>query len=193
MLVCTLIFVSLSIFLGVSAVPLQYQPFDCVAPPLGLLAPLEACRAVISHIYEKHVVASRDGRIIWGRDVEPHTPGYMQTPCGFRLTPMWPLMQERVPCEIYVDNVLDRETARDGFSFMHLIDAAVTVLNECYPRGYTGKSYPARTRNIYVTTVYLPGLLAASRNYTVYNVDIGEKQANLTNLWNDIAPSMVTN
>ncbi|KAL2045824.1 hypothetical protein ABVK25_012029, partial [Lepraria finkii] len=94
----------------------------------------------------------------------------VQLPVGCQLKPIYS-WQEPLHCEIHVDNRVDRWSQTDSFTMRELIDAAVAILDQCYPNRLTGKSYPAATGDVYVTTLYSAGNAATSKNTTVVELE----------------------
>ena len=151
-----------------SCMPVDYGLLNCISTPI--LAPEADCRGVLAHLYREWVFSGADRVRTWGRTVDPQEEDKVQLPVGYQLKPIYP-WQEPLHCEIHVDNRSDRWSQTDSFTMRELIDAAVAIFGQCYPNHLTGKSYPAATGNVYVTTLYSAGNAATSENTTVVELE----------------------
>ena len=57
------------------------------------------------------------------------------------------------------------------FNVLDVVRAGLEVVSECYPRLLTGKGYPTRERNVYVTTLYVAMGEPRGENFTVVEVE----------------------
>ena len=141
--------------LSASSSPTSNIQIECISAPI--LAPRDDCRAIINNIYAKFGPPGDDQKRTWGRTIAPSIPPdekKVPLPFGFRLARIAPWMTPN-RCELHVDNAIDRLDGKDEFSMMQLAAASVYLLDTCYPQYLTGKVFPAVTRNVYITTLYV--------------------------------------
>ena len=131
---------------------------SCIAAPI--LAPWNDCAAVLDKITESFGAPGKDRLVTWGRDV-PHVDIYrneIRLPYAFRLTRLDKKLKPN-HCDIHIDNDIRQEGppwANDSFTVMEMVASANQILDICYPRILTGKSFPTAQKNVYVTTLWIP-------------------------------------